>query len=112
MTTATQTSVIVLHLSDALLAQLHPFMAGLGIIVTPHSAPRQLCLTMPAATYAALVERVGDALDYDVRWRPNADEPDGFVERVRPLELINRTQVACACGQEGACACDGADLMF
>ena len=112
MTTATQTSVIVLQLSDALLAQLHPFMAGLGIIVTPHSAQRQLCLSMPAATYAALVERVGDALDYDVRWRPNEDEPDGFVERVRPLELINRTQVGGACGQEGACACEDVAALF
>jgi hypothetical protein len=64
-----------------------------------------------------LAARVGDALDYAVRWQPNAYAPDGFVERVRPLELIggllvasgcpqcgaqlraNRAEVACACGQ-------------
>jgi hypothetical protein len=40
-----------------------------------------------AEVYEALAERVGDALDYDVRWQPNEYEPDGFVERVRPLEF-------------------------
>ena len=70
---------------------------------------------MPAETYAALVARVGDALDYDVRWRSCADEPDGFVERVRPLELTNGIQRAAGCPQCGAavaCACDGGDLLF
>ena len=74
-------------------------------------------LIMRGKVYAALVERVGSTLDYDVRWQPNEYEPDGFVERVRPLELTNgilvtpsclqcgaqllanRTEVACACGQ-------------
>ena len=72
---------------------------------------------MRGEVYDALVERVGSALDYDVRWQPNEYEPDGFVERVRPLELTNgihaqagcpqcgaqilanRAEVACACGQ-------------
>ena len=72
---------------------------------------------MRGAVYAALAERVGGALDYDVRWQPNEYEPEGFVERVRPLELVNgrhtpagcpqcgaqilanRAEVACACGQ-------------
>jgi hypothetical protein len=58
------------------------------------------------------------ALDYDVCWQPNEYEPDGFVERVRPLELTdgvltpaecsecgtkilaNRAEVACACGKQ------------
>jgi hypothetical protein len=74
-------------------------------------------LTMRGDVYVALVDRVGTALDYDVRWQPNEYEPDGFVERVRPLELTggilvpagcpqcraqllaNRAEVACACGQ-------------
>ena len=74
-------------------------------------------LTMRGDVYAALVDRVGTALDYDVRWQPNEYEPDGFVERVRPLELTdgvlvtsgcsqcgvqllaNRAEVVCACGQ-------------
>ena len=64
-----------------------------------------------------LTARVHGALDYDIRWRPNEEEPEGFVERVQPLQLIdgahdqigcpqcgacvlaNRTQVQCACGQ-------------
>ena len=37
MITETQTTIIVLQLSDEQLAQLHPFMAGLGICVTPHA---------------------------------------------------------------------------
>lgn len=61
MTTATQTDRIVLQLTDALFVQTHPFMAGLDIAVTPHSAQRQLCLALPAASAAALVERIGDA---------------------------------------------------
>jgi hypothetical protein len=60
---------------------------------------------------------IAAALDYDVRWQPNEYESEGFVERVRPLELTNsshaqegcptcgaqilanRTEVVCACGQ-------------
>jgi hypothetical protein len=93
MITETQTSIIILHLTDELLARLHPFMVGLGIHVTPHSTrgeQHELRLTMRAEVYAALVERVGSTLDYDVRWQPNEYEPDGFVEHVRPLELTNR----------------------
>jgi hypothetical protein len=74
-------------------------------------------LTMHGEVYEALAERVGSALDYDVCWQPNEYESDGFVERVRPLELTNgmlvasgcshcgaqllanRAEVACACGQ-------------
>ena len=72
---------------------------------------------MRAEVYEALVERVGDTLDYEVRWQPDECEPDGFVERVRPLELMggilapagcpqcraqllaNRAEMVCACGQ-------------
>jgi hypothetical protein len=72
---------------------------------------------MRGEIYDALIERVGGALDYDVRWQPNEYEPDGFIERVRPLQLnngnheqagcpqcgarifANRTAVICACGQ-------------
>jgi len=120
MITEPQTSIIVLHITDELLTQLHPFMAGLGIHVTPlctRGEQHELRLTMRAEVYEALVERVGSALDYDVRWQPNDYEPDGFVERVRPLELsndilalancpqcgaqilANRAEVVCACGQ-------------
>ena len=74
-------------------------------------------LTMRADVYEALAARVGDALDYEIRWQPDEFEPAGFVERVRPLELshgilvaascpqcgaqliANRAEVACACGQ-------------
>ncbi len=136
MTTETQTRVIVLQLSDELLTQLRPYMEGLDITLTLHSewAYQEVyehgqfigyekvehCrqrLTMRGEVYDALVARVGDALDYDVRWQPNEYEPEGFVERVRPLELTNgnpeqagcptcgarvfanRTEVVCACGQ-------------
>jgi hypothetical protein len=111
-------------------------MAGLDIAATPHSewtyqevyAHGQFALyekveqykqrlTMSGEVYEALAERVGGALDYGVRWQPNEYEPDGFVERVRPLELMggilapvgcpqcgarilaNHAEVACACGQ-------------
>jgi len=111
MITETQTHIVILHLTDELLAQLQPFMAGLDI-TTAHQ-----CLTMRGEVYEALAARVGSALDYDIRWQPNEYEPDGFVERVCPLELTdgvltpaecsqcgthilaNRTEVACACGQ-------------
>jgi hypothetical protein len=46
-------------------------------------------LTMSGEVWAALAERVVSTLDYHVRWQPNEYEPDGFVERVRPLELSN-----------------------
>lgn len=136
MITETQTHIIVLQLTDELLAQLRPFMAGLDITATPHSEwgyeevyehgqfagyekieQRRQRLTMRGAVYALLAERVGSALDYDVRWQPNEYAPDGFIERVRPLELTNgilvpagcpqcgahilanRAEIACACGQ-------------
>ena len=41
-------------------------------------------LIMRAEVYETLTERVGDTLDYDVRWQPNAYESDRFVEPVRP----------------------------
>jgi len=131
-----QTRIIILQLTDELLAQLQPFMAGLDITTTPHREwayqevyeqghfagyekveQRRQRLTMRGDVYDALVERVNGALDYDVRWQPNEDEPDGFIERVRPLELTNgneeqpgcpqcgarvfanRMEVVCACGQ-------------
>jgi hypothetical protein len=61
------------------------------------------------------VVTVGHRQQYN--WQPNEYEPDGFVERVRPLELTNgvlmpagcpqcgaqilanRAEIACACGQ-------------
>jgi len=112
MITETQTAIIVLQLTDELTEQLQPFLTGLDITTTATQR-----LTMRVEVYEALVERVGGALDYDVRWQPNEYEPDGFVERVRPLELTsgilvpagcpqcraqilaNRAEVACACGQ-------------
>jgi hypothetical protein len=111
MITETQTCTIVLQLSDELLAQLRPFLTGLDITI---AAQR---LSMRAEVYEALAERVGDALDYEVRWQPDECEPDGFVECVRPLHLsygilatasctqcgvhllANCAEVACACGQ-------------
>jgi len=136
MITEQATRVIVLHLTDALLAQLPPFMAGLDITTSSHSEwayqevyehdqsvgheKVEQCkqrLTMRGEVYAALAARIGSALDYDIRWRPNEYEPDGFVEHIRPLDLTNgifapagcpqcggqllanRAEVACACGQ-------------
>jgi len=111
MITETQPYLIVLQLTDELLARLQPFLDGLDIAITAQR------LTMRAEVYDALAERVGSALDYDVRWQPNEYEPDGFVERVRPLDLTNgvllpadcphcgaqilanRAEVACPCGQ-------------
>ena len=69
---------------DEQLAQLQPFTTGLDITATVTQR-----LAMRAEVYDALAERVGDALDYDIRWQPNEYEPDSFVERVRPLELTN-----------------------
>ena len=97
MITETPTRMIVLQLTDELTEQLQPFMAGLDI--TDTAAQR---LTMRAEVYEALAERVGSALDYDVRWQPNEYEPDGFVERVRPLELTNGILVTSSCPQCGA----------
>ena len=136
MITEQARSVIVLQLTDELLAQLRPFMEGLDITTTLHSewAYQEVYehglfagyakveqykkrLTMRGEVYDALTERVNGALDYDHRWQHGEYEPDGFVERVRPLELIggnheqagcpqcgahifaNRTEVVCACGQ-------------
>jgi hypothetical protein len=136
MITERQTRVIVLQLTDELLTQLRPFMTGLDITATPHGEWANVevyehgqfagyakveqykqRLTMRGEVYDALIERVGGALDYGVRWQPNEYESDGFVERVRPLELIGSshtqegcprcgaqilaraTEVVCACGQ-------------
>ena len=136
MITEQATRIIVLQPTDEMLTQLRPFMEGLDITTTLHSewayqevyehgqftgyAKVEQCkqrLTMRGEVYDALIERVGGVLDYDVRWQPNEYEPDGFVERVRPLELTNgnheqagcptcgarvfanRTEVVCACGQ-------------
>src|SRR5215213_11890967 len=87
MITETQTHIVILHLTDELLAQLQPFMAGLDI-TTAHQS-----LTMCGQVYEALAARVGSALDYDIRWQPDEYEPDGFVEHVRPLELIGGTHL-------------------
>jgi hypothetical protein len=81
MITETQPCIIVLQLTAEITEQLQPFMAGLDITTATQR------LTMRVEVYEALVERVGDALDYDVRWQPNEYESDGFVERVRPLEF-------------------------
>jgi hypothetical protein len=59
-------------------------------------------LTMRGEVYDPLVARVGGALDYDVRWQPNKYEPDGFVERVRPLELAVGNHASADCPQCGA----------
>jgi hypothetical protein len=122
MITETQPRIIVLHLTDELLAQLQPFLAGLDITATAHGAgayqkvaQHQQRLSMSSEVYELLVERVGGALDYEVRWQPNEYEPDGFVERVRPLELMGGILAPAGCPQcgaqilanraEGACAC-------
>ncbi|MDQ2995687.1 MAG: hypothetical protein M3R61_01335, partial [Chloroflexota bacterium] len=109
MITETQPCVIVLQLTDALLAQLRPFMVGLDIttIALGEGAYQkvehhQQRLSMSSEVYAILTERVGSALDYDVRWQPNEYESDGFVERVRPLELTNAILAPAGCPQCGA----------
>ena len=94
MITEAQARVIVLQLTDELAEQLQPFMAGLDIAIAPrndgashqvvaHVEQRGQRLIMRGEVYEALAERVGSALDYDVRWQPNEYEPHGFVERVR-----------------------------
>jgi hypothetical protein len=137
MTAEQEMRVVVLHLTDELLMQLQPYLEGLDVTTSSHSElayqevyehgqftsytkveQHRQRLTMRGEVYDALIARVGDALDYDVRWKPNEYEPDGFVERVRPLELANgslsqegcptcgaqilanRAEVVCACGQE------------
>ncbi len=121
MISETQPHLIVLQLTDELLAQLQPFMAGLDITATSHSEwsyqevyehghfagyekveQYKQRLTMRGEVYDALAERVGSALDYDIRWQPNEYEPDGFVERVRPLELTNGTHTPAGCPHCGA----------
>src|SRR5262249_40557720 len=62
---------------------------------------RRLRLTMRGEIYVALAEPVGSALDYDVRWQTNEYEPDGFVERVRLLELTNGILASVGCPQCG-----------
>jgi len=86
MITETQPCIIVLQLTDALLAQLQPFMAGLDITTTAYNEwdyqeiyehgqfagyekveQYKQRLTMRGEIYDALTERVGGALDYDIR---------------------------------------------
>jgi hypothetical protein len=131
MITEPQPHMIVLQLTNALLAQLRPFMTDLAISATPHShlddqeisaQSHVACdasveqgtqqLTMRGEVYDALVARVGDALDYDVRWQPNEHEPDGFVERVRPLELMGGSDVPADCPQSGALLLDNRAAMM
>lgn len=101
MITETQPCVIILQLTDALTEQLQPFLAGLDITActVEHTTQR---LTMRVEVYQALTQRVGSALDYDVRWQPNEYEPDGFVERVRPLEITNGLLALAGCLHCGA----------
>jgi len=81
MITEIQPCVIVLQLIDELLVQLQPFIAGLDITATAHMVEHSTQrLTMRGEVYAALAERVGSPLDYEVRWQPNEYEPDDFVE--------------------------------
>ena len=113
MTTETQSRVIVLQLTDGILAQIQPFTVGLDITTTPHSEwayrevyehghfagyakveYRRQRLTMRGEVYDALTARVNGALDYDVRWQPNEYEPDGFVEHIRPLDLMGGTHAS------------------
>ncbi len=110
MITEPQPHAIVLHLTDAHYAQLQPYLEALDITAIPQTAwadeeisaqghvasyanveQHTQHLIMCGEIYAVLVERVGSALDYDVRWQPNEHEPDGFIERIRPLELISGT---------------------
>jgi hypothetical protein len=113
MITEPQPHMVVLLLTDTLLAQIQPYLEELDITTLPQSesADRAISthshgacdasigqhtqqLTMHGEVYAALVTRVGSALDYDIRWQPNEYEPDGFVERVRPLELMGGTHAS------------------
>jgi hypothetical protein len=116
MITEPQSHMIVLQLTATLLAQLQPYLEELDIITIPQSESADRAqvacdtsigqhtqqLTMHREVYAALVARVGSALDYDIRWQPNEYEPDGFVERVRPLELMGGTDVPADCPHCGA----------
>jgi hypothetical protein len=121
MITELQTRVVVLQLTDELLTQLRPYMEGLDITLTLHSEwanvevyehgqfafytkveQHRQRLTMSGEVYDALVERVNGGLDYDVRWQPNEYESEGFVERVRPLQLTNGTHAPAGCPQCGA----------
>jgi hypothetical protein len=112
----------MLQLDKQLLRQLQPYLERLDVTLTPHSewgyqavyehgqfagyarvAQSKQRLTMRREIYDTLIARVNHALDYDVRWRPNEYEPDGFVERVRPLELMggNHEQADCPiCGTQ------------
>ena len=99
MITETLTRMIVLQLTDELLTQLQPFMAGLNITAT---ATQRLTMRAESIAAVSLAQRVGSALDYDVRWQPNEYEPDGFVERVRPLELMGGILAPAICPQCGA----------
>jgi hypothetical protein len=121
MISETEECVVVLQLDDELLARLRPFMAGLDITITPHREwiYQAVCeqgqfvgykqveqwkrrLTMRREVYDRLITRVGGALDYDVRWQPNEYEPDGFIERVCPLEVTNGNHNQSPCPTCGA----------
>jgi hypothetical protein len=111
MITEPQPHMIVLQLTDTLLTQLQPYLEELDITTIPQGesadGAQVACdarigqltqqLIMCGEIYAALVARVGSALDYDIRWQPNEYEPDGFVERIRPLELVGGTDVPADC---------------
>jgi len=101
MITETPTRIIVLQLTNELVKQLQPFLAGLDFTActAEHTTQR---LTMRSEVYELLAERVGGALDYEVRWQPNEYALDGFVEHVRPLELTNGVLVSAGCPQCGA----------
>ena len=117
----TTTATVMLQLDEQLLAQLRPYLEGLEITIAPHSewgyqvvyehgqfagyarvAQSKQRLTMRREIYDTLIARVNGALDYDVRWRPNEYEPDGFVERVCPLELRDGNHEQAGCSQCGA----------
>jgi hypothetical protein len=114
-----QTHIIVLQLTDELLARLRPFMAGLDITTTPHSqwAYQEVYeqshfagyetvkqykqrLTMRREVYDTLIARVGDALDYDVRWQPMNTSRMVSSSEFCPLELTNSSHM-----QEGCPTC-------
>ena len=124
MTIETQTRVIVLQLSDEMLAQLRPYMEGLDITLTLHSEwPYQEVyqrgqfigyekveqykqrLTMRGEVYDAIIAKVNGALDYDRRWQPNEYESEGFVERICPLQLTNSNHT------QGGCLTCGAQIL-
>ena len=57
------------------------FLVNCGDIRAPAPAGR-----MQAETRWTRIARVGDAPE-EVRWRTNKDEPDSFIERMRPVRI-------------------------